>query len=228
MAKKHISQKFSFKGILSRNSTYRVDCRGKLAGIGVYDDAANILNGIQKRDAEMNRAARALVGGHTQAARVPGYTFNYTRPNGRMNFTIGRQPYHNEAHHVIPVEVFYDAKWTTPHLHIVKSAKENPDDKSAPGYNINNQDNIIILPQCCGELHIMHYHVLPDHSRNHNSYNTRLLGACDPIFDLADEALSEPDCDRKKDLRKQIYDKLKQIEKDNFTHLKGLGTNPMS
>ena len=150
MAKKHISQKFSFKGILPRNSTYRVDCRGKLAGIGVYDDAANILNGIQKRDAEMNRAARALVGGHTQAARVPGYTFNYTRPNGRMNFTIGRQPYHNEAHHVIPVEVFYDAKWTTPHLHIVKSAKENPDDKSAPGYNINNQDNIIILLQRAG------------------------------------------------------------------------------
>jgi len=224
MAKKHISEKFSFKGILSRNSTYRPDSRKKLGGTMIYDNAANILNGIQLRDTQTNPNASPA----DQLARVKGYTFNFKKRLRARNFTTAGPPYHNEAHHMIPVEVFYDPKWTPPHLHIVKSAKGNPDDKAAPGYNINNEDNIILLPQCHGSLYTMYFHALPDHSRNHGAYNTRVLGECDPIFDLADEALSEPDCDRKKDLRKQIYDKLKQIESNNFTHLKGLGPTPLS
>jgi hypothetical protein len=227
MAKKHISQKFSFKGILSRNSSYRQDCRTKLSASLIYDNPATILSGIVLRDADRNYPPGKLIGGLTQVQRVTGYTFNYVK-NGRLNFSIGGQPYHNEAHHVLPVEAFYHSKWTTPHLHIVKSAKADPNNKKAPGYNINNEDNIIILPQCNGANHIMRYHRLPDHSRNHNSYNIRVVAQCDPIWDMADEALSEPDCDRKKDLRKQIYDRLKQIEGNNFNHLKNLGPNPMS
>ena len=203
-----------------------MDSRGKLSGTGIYDNAANILDGIRRRDNQMKYAPNELIGGLTQVARVAGYTFNHLA-NGTMNFTVGYQPYHNEAHHLIPVEVFYADEWDTPHLHIVKSAKENPDDKEAPGYNINNPDNIIILPQCCGALHYMHYHALPDHSRNHPGYNTRMVQECQPIFDMADEALNEPDCDRKKDLRKQIYDKLKEIEKDNFERLEKRGPKPM-
>lgn len=223
---KHISQKFSFKAILSRNATYRADARTKLKGTLIYDNAAQILTGIQRRDKEMGHGA--LVNGLTQAQRVPTYTFDYTHPGSGQNFSVGFRPYPNEAHHVIPVEVFYDKKWTTPHLHIVKSASPDPDAKPAKGYNINNEDNIIYLPQCEGQLHYMYYHNLPDHSRSHNKFNTRVVGECDPIYDLADQALAEKDCDKKKDLRKQIYDKLKQIEQKNFDHLKGLGPNPMS
>jgi hypothetical protein len=127
-------------------------------------------------------------------------------------------PYHNEAHHVVPVEVFYDKKWTTPHLHVVLATK----------YNINLGDNIIILPQCEGELHLMDYHVLPDHSRSHNRYNDRVVGECDEVFDLVDQVLTEKDCTKKKDIRQQVYDKIKQIETHNFNHLKSLGASPMS
>jgi A nuclease family of the HNH/ENDO VII superfamily with conserved AHH len=227
--KKHISEKFSFKGILSRNSSYREDARSKLKGTLIYDNAANILNGIQQQDAAQtakgNKAPPTLA---SQVARVKGYTFNYKKRFRKRNFTTAGPPYRNEAHHVVPVEIFYKKEWTTPHLHIVKSAKADPDNDDAPGYNINNADNIIYLPQCNKKYEYMQYHVLPDHSEGHKNYNTRVKGQCDPIWDLADEALNEPDCDRKKDLRKQIHDMLKQIETNNFNHLKGLGTNPMS
>jgi hypothetical protein len=75
---------------------------------------------------------------------------------------------------------------------------------------------------------MMYFHLLPDHSRSHDDYNDRVLTECEPIFDMVDQALKEKDCDKKKDLRKQIYEKLKQIETNNFDHLKGLGASPMS
>jgi hypothetical protein len=222
--KKHISEKYSFKGVLSRNDpkTYRTDCRGKLKGTFIYDNVFNIEQGIRLRDAETGFKSPDPL-----AKRIKSYTFDHKK-KGVVNFTTGGRPYHNQAHHVVPVEVFYEDHWTTPHLHIVKSAKAEPDDDDAPGYNINNADNIIILPQCHTKTHIMRYHVLPDHSLGHGAYNDRVVEECRPLFDMADKALNEPDCDKKDDIRKQIYDQLKQIESKNFGFLKDLGMNPLS
>jgi hypothetical protein len=209
-----------------------MDCRDELSATGIYDNAANILLGIKRRDADPTKGGGVspfLVRGLTQAQRVPGYTFNYRRDDKqkRQNFTIAYQPYYNQAHHIVPCEVFYDDKWTPRHLHVVLSASPNPDAQSAKGYDINNKDNIILLPQCHGLLYRQYYHMLPDHSKNHSNYNKRVVGNCDAIYDMVDKALNEKDCEKKKDQRKQIYDKLKQIEKSNFRRLIDRGAKSM-
>lgn len=212
----HLSEKYSFSGVLSRNSTYRTDCRGALKGTGIYDAAATILAAIQDRDKITNQGA--LVKGLTQAQRVPTYFLDHAdKKVGKKNFEVGYIPYRNQAHHVVPVEVFYAPSWTTPHLRIVL----------ASGYDINNAENIILLPQCYGQAYLCDYHGLPDHSRGHDKYNDKVVSECDEVFDLADEALAEKDCKKKKDLRKQIYDKLKQIESTNFKALRARAGKPM-
>lgn len=208
----------SFRGILSRNTTYRPDARNRLRGTGIYNNAAAILAGIQKRDRMVKRPNTKLIRGLTQQERVPGYYLDYQRDaKSRKNFAVGYLPYTNQAHHVVVCEVFYDEKWTAQHLEIVL----------ASGYNINNPENIIYLPQCCGATYKRDYHNLPDHSSGHSKYNERLVGEADAVFDLVDKAANEPDCEKQKDLRKQIFDKLKQIEKANFRFIRALGARPL-
>lgn len=232
--KKHISEQGVFGGILSRNSTYRRDCREKLSQTGIYDNAANILAGIQRSDRytaakDLKKKKKKKNGSapvRSQADRVEQYTFNYTAPKRKKNFTAGGEPYPNQAHHIVPCEVFHD-KWTWRELHIMRSASPNPGSKSSKGYNINNKDNIILLPQCNKRLSRQYYHMLPDHSKSHNRYNERLLGECNGIRNKIAEIKDKANCDRKKDLRKELYDMLKQIERNNFNFLKALGARPM-
>ena len=239
--KKHISEQDVFDGLLSRNSptAYRMDCREKLSQTGIYDNAANILAGIQKSDRHTlaNKITKAKEKGEpaparkqmpSQAARVQEYMFDYLNPKtGKKNFATGGKPYPNQAHHIVPCEVFHDKKWTWRRLHIMRSASANPGAKPSRGYNINNKDNIILLPQCYGLLYRQHYHMLPDHSKSHNRYNERVVLECSTIHDKIDEVEDEANCERKKDLRKQLYDMLKQIERNNFNFLKALGARPM-
>lgn len=212
----HLSETYSRTGILSRNATYRADARGTLKGTAIYDNVAAIFAAIVKRDAQSNQPA--LVGGLTQQQRVPLYQFEYTNPQvKRKNFQVGYIPYKNRAHHVVPVEVFYAEKWTAQHLKIVLQSK----------YNINNPENILYLPECHGKTYLCDYHNLPDHSKGHGKYNQRVLDECESIFDLVDKAIDEKDCEKKKDLRKQIYDQLKQIEKTNLSSLITRGKRPI-
>ena len=169
------------------------------------------------RDAAVKHKS-SLIGGLTQQQRVPLYFFNYLNPNlKKLNFELAIIPYLNQAHHILPCEVFYDKKWTAKHLKIVLMSE----------YDINNPKNIVMLPQCYGKTYCCDYHNLPDHSKGHQTYNDRVVDECDPIYDLVEEALEEKDCQKRKDIRKQIYDKLKQIETNNFNFLASLGATSM-
>jgi len=213
----HLSETNSRKGVLSRNCTYRIDARNKLDSKGIYDNAAFILNGIQKRDAATGQSA--LVGGLTQAARVPTYYLNYFNANSKANnFGISFIPYLNQAHHIVPCEIFYNKKWTAKHLKIVMQS----------GYDINNEDNIIMLPQCYGADYRKDYHNLPDHSKGHQTYNDRILRSANKIYDLVNKAVKEKDCNKKKDIRKQVYDALKNIETQNYNKIIGYGNTQLS
>lgn len=212
----HLSETYSRTGILSRNTTYRADARGILKGTAIYDLAPVILAAIAKRDKQTSQPL--LVGGLTQQQRVQPYMFDYFNPGIKCkNFEKGGKPYRNWAHHIVPVEVFHDTKWTAPHLKIVLQSK----------YNINNSENIIYLPNCFKQTYFCDYHNLPDHSKGHPAYNKRVIKECEPIFNLVEKAMDEKDCEKKKDIRKQVYDQLKQREKDNFNWLLAQGANPI-
>lgn len=210
----HLSETGSRAGILSRNASYREDARPRLKGTGIYDDEAQIKNGLQFRVAQ---TGKKLVYGKTVQQRVPYYKFDYTKPNNPQNFTIEHLPYLFQAHHILPVEVFYHKKWTAKHLKIVLQSK----------YNINNPENIIYLPQCEGLTWTAHVHSLPDHSKGHKKYNSRVIKETKPVFDMVDKAIDEKDCEKKKDIREQIYNKLKQIETGNRSKLEALGPKPL-
>lgn len=203
----HLSETHSRAGVLSRNSTYRDDCRSRMRSILIYDNEINILAGIQNRDAQTRQPT--LVKGLTQIQRVPLYKLDHTHESGRQNFRTGYLPYSNQAHHILPIEAFYEKKWTARHLAIVM----------ASGYNINRKSNLIYLPQCYGRLHLMRFHFLPDHSKGHSAYNIRVIKKLDAVHRLVDEALEEPNCQKGKDIRDQILKALDGIETKEYTDI---------
>ena len=210
----HLSETFSRKGVLSRDGKYRATARKRLEGLGIYDDVAQIKKGLQQFAKAKNH--KTLVNGLTIDERVPLYAFDYSA-NGSTNYEVGRKPYRNQAHHVVPTEVFYDDKWTAKHLRVVLQSK----------YNINNTDNIIYLPQCEGETWMCHINKLPDHSRRHNKYNERVVGEVDAVFDMVEEALEEKDCEKRKDLRNDILNELETIQTNNHDYITARGTKAL-
>jgi HNH/ENDO VII superfamily nuclease len=212
---KHISQKFSFKGILSRNTTYREDARSHLKAKGIYDDLVMIETGILTNDKASGHKSKVPM-----VQRVNEYTFDFFRVKlGNRNFESGGAPYGNDAHHMIPVEVFTAAIWKLKELHVVL----------ATGYDVNHATNIILLPQCYGKKQSCQYHMLPDHSDGHYpAYNLAVAKLCDAVHNLVCDALKEKDCKKRKDIRQQVLDKLNEIEEDLFDHLSTVGPGPMS
>lgn len=220
--KDHLCYQGSYCGVLSRNTTYRLDAWDGLKGEGTYSNLGLIQAAIVKRDSAQGRPDGKyrngeLINGMTQAARAKTYVIDYNNPNHGLNFKIGRIPYRNQAHHIVACEIFYGDDWDAEHLNVVLQC----------GYNINNPDNIIYLPQCSGQKHYCDYHSLPDHSKGHADYNDKVKESCSPIYDMVSEALDEEDCKKSQDLRQKIFDKLKEIEGDYWDRLIAAGGKPI-
>lgn len=220
----HLVTTGSYSGVLSRNSTYREDAWNYLKGaVPNYSNAATALAAVIAQDNAMGRPGGrykggGLIGGKTQAQRAATYSISFFNPKAAAhNFKVGYIPYCNQAHHVLPCEVFYEKKWDAKHLDIVLDC----------GYDINNEKNIIYLPQCCGQNHLRDYHQLPDHSSGHAAYNKRVVGQADNVWDKADEALDAEECD-KETLSNELLKMLQDIETANFNKLKSAGPTVMS
>lgn len=223
----HLCETGEFDGVLSRDDCYRENARGHLRGaVPNYNNDASILAGIKSRDAYVagkkkgkDPTADPLVDGKTQQQRVATYKYDYDQPGrGCKNWEDAGVPYSNQAHHIVVCEVFYDKKWTAEHLNVLLQCP----------YDINNDKNIIYLPQgYAGKTYLCDYHLLPNHALNHPVYNQRIMDECDPIFDKVDEAVKKGDCEAAPDLRDAILKMLQQIEKSNFDYLRTLGPGPM-
>lgn len=220
--KKHLCDQGMFRGVLSRNTTYRLDAWDGLKSEGTYSHCGVIKAAIVRQDTAQGRPDGkykngSLINGMTQAERARTYTIDYDNPNLGPNFKIGRIPYRNQAHHIVACEIFYGDEWDAEHLNVVLQC----------GYDINNPDNIIYLPQCSGSTHYCDYHLLPDHSKDHGKYNNNVKKSCKPIYNMVDKAVNEKDCEKAEDLRKQIFDKLKEIEGDYWDRLIAAGGKPI-
>ena len=221
----HLCELGDFAGVLSRNSTYREDAWDHLAGTFIYDKLPAILAAVKARDAYQGRPNGCykngrLIGGKTQAQRAISYTIRwFNKQFATDNFKRGAIPYQNQAHHILVCEVFYDKKWTDEHLNVLLQVD----------YDINNEENIIYLPQGDkGREYYCQYHQLPNHAKGHKSYSQRLLEACTPIYNLIDKIVQkDKDCEDTEDIREKLYKALKQIESGNFKLLVALGAKPM-
>lgn len=220
----HLVATGSYEGKLSRNKNYREDAWGYLKGaVPNYSNVATALSAILARDTATGKPngrdkLGRLVKGKTQAQRAATYSIShFDTQQGKNNFKLGRIPYSNQAHHVMPCEVFYEKKWDAKHLDVVLDCP----------YDINNKKNIIYLPQCCGRTYLRDYHLLPDHSSGHTAYNKRVVQQASEIYDKVDEALDEEDCEKAKDLRDEIKKLIESIETSNFNKLVRSGASPM-
>ena len=224
---KHLVQKDElFRGVLSRNRTYRPDARTMMKAIGVYDNEGQIKKGVEKQD-----SVRLAVGDVKQKLineRIPKYKFEYvnkTRTGGSFkNFTTETRPYNNQAHHILVCELFYDQHgWDSNTLAIVKEST----------YNINNELNILYLPHTSSKKipQSCHYHNLPNHAKGHDKYNRSVLSKVNKILKLSKKALKAKDkCedDQKMDLLDQLYTKLTDIEDEYYELIIGRGANPLA
>lgn len=218
----HLSEGEEFKGILTRNSTYKSDARGRMIRLGLYSAGKYpiVLTAVKKQDEKYGRIGGknkdgSLFEGKTQSQRAKEYRITHGN-NFKEGYTF--LPYLHNAHHILPIEVFYEEDWTVERLAVVKQCK----------YDINNNKNIIYLPQGeKGKVHYCEYHWLPNHAKGHNIYNERIIDTCTPLLNMVDEAVDKGKCKEANDIREKILKFLKKIEEANFNLLKGLGPNPM-
>lgn len=202
-----------FLGILSRDHNYKFNARSWMKDTRYYDDESQIREGVSKedsvRDCKNEKTKNALID-----ERVPKYKFDYVNLDiggfgGVKNFTGIYRPYLNNAHHILPCQVFYHKDWTVERLTTVKSC----------GYNINNEGNILYMPNQSeqnkyGEYDKCFFHGFPNHCQNHQLYNDEVCTTATKLMDKADEAK----CGDKKKLE-ELFNMLIDIEKEFYKYL---------
>ncbi|MBW2663999.1 MAG: AHH domain-containing protein, partial [Deltaproteobacteria bacterium] len=142
-------------------------------------------------------------------ARIPKYKIGYSEPGKVLNFTGASKPYPNRAHHILPCQVFYHSDWTVERLTTVKRC----------GYNINNEGNILYMPNQSiqnkyGEYDKCFFHGFPNHCKNHPRYNDKVCTIATKLMDKADEAK----CGDEKKLE-ELFNMLIDIEKEFYEYL---------
>ena len=218
--KKHLVQKDgSFNGILTRDTQYRENARDWMKETGFYDDKIQIMLGISHQET-YNKLTNEKEKLSYVNERIKFYEFDYVNKDdpwiGVVNFEGGGRPYGNHAHHILTCEIFYHKDWTAAGLAIVKEC----------GYDINNEGNIIYLPTAYRSCF---YHDLPNHCWGHDKYNKKVQRHTRGILDKVNEALalSEEECEKKKELMKELFDMLIIIEDTFYKYLINKGPGPL-
>lgn len=224
---KHLVQRDgSFCGILSRDSNYRENARDWMKETGYFDDEGQIQIGVKRQksviDAKGNLKQKLI------NEKIPKYKFDYINTDkgweGVVNFTTGGRPYGWQAHHILVCEAFYDDDlWDFDHLRVVKECD----------YDINNEENIIYLPNDYSRStpDSCYYHDLPNHGwkPGHPRYSEKVLDYELAIWEKADEALDEENCneEKKEKLLDELYEMLINIEDEFFEYIVNKGPGPL-
>lgn len=204
-----------FLGILSRDFNYRFNASSWMKDTGYYDDESQIREGVSKeysvRDCMDKKAKNALID-----ERVPKFKFDYVNLDiggfgGVKNFTGMFRPYLNNAHHILVCEAFYHKDWTEERLMILKEC----------GYNINNEGNILYMPNQCiqnkyNEYDKCFFHGFPNHRKKHPKYNKEVCTRVRSLLDKVDEAKCSKD---KEKLMEELFNMLIEIEDDFYKYL---------
>jgi hypothetical protein len=216
----HLVQKDEkYNTILHRNTSYREDARDRLKSLEVYDNLAAIQTGVRRQNQFQGaRFSDPAVARHF-ALTCNRYMFDYRnrdRIPSYKNFAHGDKPYGNQAHHIVVCELFYD-DWKAKELDVVLQC----------GYNINDPDNIIYLPQGHGGDHTScYYHNLPNHAVGHDKYNDKVLKHVNRLKQKVRKALTS-DCEEAAKIHTEIFNFLKDLEVTFTLQILAKGPGPL-
>jgi hypothetical protein len=162
------------QAVLARDRKYRSNGYRKVKGNpgkkGVYGHLDEIGQALISLNIKPSKLLLPVKQG--SAAHARRYTFT-----SRLNFRVGFSPYHNQAHHLLPEELFG--------LGYVFNDKQHYLLRQIP-YDINNGDNIIFLPEALSRCAI---HRLPSHNGSHPKYTRRLKSSMDQVKDSLNAAI---------------------------------------
>ena len=96
------------------------------------------------------------------------------------------------------------------------------------GYNINNDRNIIYLPNSSANKSIScFYHNLPNHGLGHSRYSNEVTKYTKKVYDKIDKALDEGDCEKKDDILDELWELLTKIEDTFWDYIIRRGTKQL-
>lgn len=205
----HISSTADNKGIFHRQRTYRQngydEIKGNAGKNGIYGASKNnwLKQALKKYRVKPRPKGSVAAASDGHAAR---YYFTYGR-----NFQVGRSPYVNEAHHLIPVEsTFVNPPFTSEQLILLRKVD----------YNINNGENIIFLPTTERGAE---FHNLPIHNGDHPRYTNLVKADTKKISQsLQKEIDKDPNHDNWTP-PSDVVQKLKNLEDKYWNFLKNAG-----
>lgn len=201
----HADKNAPDKGVFYRQKTYRKNgydvIKGDSGKNGIYKSDDNIRDTLKRLERRPGRrGVKQYSDEHVQA-----YYFDYG-----TNFQLGRAPYANQAHHLIPVSTFTDPPFTASQQELLRKVK----------YNVNNGDNIIFLPSIIADAD---FHNLPVHNGDHPKYTNLVKKDAQELSDTLQKAVDE-DADHKTwDPPGDLVNQLKNLEEQYWDFLKNAG-----
>ncbi|WP_052519239.1 AHH domain-containing protein [Archangium violaceum] len=202
---KHLSGAGKQKARLQRSRDYRKNGYKHIKGNGgrksVYADLDVIQGALQTLGTGV-RGKGVTAGSKAHARR---YTFTYGN-----NFRIGKSPYANQGHHLLPEEAFLDKFFDSNQLRMLQGVD----------YNINNGENIIFLP---ARLEDTAFHLLPFHQGRHPAYTEKVDADMEQVRDVLDKALAKDKKHKQWNPPEDLKDRLMNLQKDYWDMLVAAG-----
>jgi len=204
MAKQHtFTTEGEYPGVFYIQPGYRVNAYNVISSSGkksIYTKPKSIM-GELKRLGTTPSPNNVEAGGLQHAAR---YFFSH-----QPNFQHGTTPYDNQAHHMIPTNIFLKL-FDEEEQQILKQV----------GYDINNGHNLIYLPVKDNDCA---FHQLPCHNGSHGKYDDEVKKKADDLSQKLQEYIDDTPCEKKDEIPKDVVDKLMSIQDDLWNFLKSAG-----
>ncbi|OJH34179.1 AHH domain-containing protein [Cystobacter ferrugineus] len=207
----HLSDAGKLPARLKRSSDYRDKGYKHIKGNGgrksVYADL-DVIQGVLLTRRTTTRDKGVVKKGSRAHARR--YTFTYGN-----NFQIGKSPYANQGHHLLPEEAFSDKFFDSNQFRMLQGVD----------YNINNGENIIFLP---AREEDTAFHLLPFHQGPHPDYTRQVDADMQDVKDVLDKALAKDKKHKKWNPPEDLKDKLMKLQEDYWDMLVAAGPIPIN
>ena len=195
------------QGKFSKKCGYRINAYNTISTCGkktIYTKPVSIKAELLARGTKPS-PNNVQAGSLEHAAR---YFFSY-----KSNFNKDSAPYKNQAHHIIPQQVFLNL-FDEEEKEILKMIK----------YDIDNGHNLIYLPE---EDENCNFHLLPRHSGAHPDYSEAVEETAKDLSQQLQEYIDDEPCEKKDEIPQDVADQLYDIQDKLWDFLINAGPVPI-
>lgn len=192
-----LSEVSSNKAIYYKQKEYRENGHKYICATENRCDRYARLPGIQKalKQYKVGCGKVRPVADAGQKSHAKRYVFDY-----EANFTRGKVPYKNQAHHLVPIN--FVSKITDEQVRQIAMKIE---------VNLNRGPNIIFLPETKG---LSLYHNLPYHCGSHDKYGDQVFDDAKKLTQKLKEYVGNDPCAPEKNLPKGVEDTFDNYSND--------------